>query len=995
MKFLKIYTVIAAVLLAANFTSAQTTVPNGTFESWQDVGSNTERPTNWNSNKNSGGTPSLGPQTCFRATSPHGGTYCVQVKTGKYFTTIVNGNCTTGKIIAPTFNAADGYIETTTSDANFNEPFTGRPDSLVGWYKYTSVSSDKGKVTVILHKNYCTSPEDGTYQGNNTANRVGKAEFTTAASSTSTWTRFSVPFVYDNGNTPAYFLGIMTSSATQAGAQENSTLWIDDLEVIYNPTLTTDSVSTGPYYVSATTGTAMSVPYTATGSFNGGNTFTAQLSDASGSFTSPTNIGSVTATSSGTISATIPAGTATGTGYLVRVVSGNPAITAADNGSHITINNVSNSIAPTAAQTIAVNTAGTLLTATESAGTVSRAWKYATSSGGPYSVFSPSQTNTNYTPQFATTGTYYVVLETTYPGSLTVRSNEVKVDVVGNSISPTASQSLLVGVSGTQLTVAETPTGTSREWKYSTTSGSGYTSFGSPETGTTYTPQFGSAGTYYVVCQSVISGVTATSNEVVVSVGSATILTGHIALLSYEFSPSAPAASVAVPFITSGTFNGGNTFTAQLSDAAGSFSSATNIGTLVATSSDTVWASLPNTTPEGSGYRIRVVSDNPAILGADNGINLSVDQFSNSVSPDTAQNLALNATGTTLTVSESQTATREWKYSTTSGSGYTGWPVAETNSTYTPQFNAPGVFYIVAQSVNQYGDTVTSNEVQITVNNGTIINTSSVSGSPFYNSTKANIQINVSWTTAIVFGMNNVFTAELSDASGDFSNPTVIGTDTSNSSSSLTATLPGNTPGGTGYRIRVVSSEPPTTGNDNGTDLEVVPFEFQVDPDSTQHIYTDSTGVPVVITISHPTATVEWKKSTTSGLNYASFSPAETSTTFTPVFDQPRTYYVIANVVSQYGDTLVSPEIQFSIRNFVGVDELDASDFMAWWQNNELLVTIDDVNFENGELKVFNVNGQQVAGTQVGYGTNTIHADLPSGMYIVQIGLKRVKLFKP
>ena len=45
-------------------------------------------------------------------------------------------------------------------------------------------------------------------------------------------------------------------------------------------------------------------------------------------------------TSSGSIPGTIPAGTATGSGYLVRVVSSNFALTAADNGSNILISDV-------------------------------------------------------------------------------------------------------------------------------------------------------------------------------------------------------------------------------------------------------------------------------------------------------------------------------------------------------------------------------------------------------------------------------------------------------------------------------------------------------------------------------------------------------------------------------------------------------------------------------------------------------------------------------
>lgn len=87
-------------------------------------------------------------------------------------------------------------------------------------------------------------------------------------------------------------------------------------------------------------GASLNVPYTATGTFGAGNTFTAQLSNASGSFAAPTTIGSLTSTVSGTISTTIPAGTVYGAGYRIRVVSSNPAVDGSDNGTDLTINPV-------------------------------------------------------------------------------------------------------------------------------------------------------------------------------------------------------------------------------------------------------------------------------------------------------------------------------------------------------------------------------------------------------------------------------------------------------------------------------------------------------------------------------------------------------------------------------------------------------------------------------------------------------------------------------
>jgi hypothetical protein len=86
-------------------------------------------------------------------------------------------------------------------------------------------------------------------------------------------------------------------------------------------------------------GANVSVSYTITGTYVAGNIFTAQLSDASGSFASPVSIGSVAQITAGTISATIPAGTVTGTGYRIRVVASTALQTVgSDNGSNLTVN---------------------------------------------------------------------------------------------------------------------------------------------------------------------------------------------------------------------------------------------------------------------------------------------------------------------------------------------------------------------------------------------------------------------------------------------------------------------------------------------------------------------------------------------------------------------------------------------------------------------------------------------------------------------------------
>jgi hypothetical protein len=67
----------------------------------------------------------------------------------------------------------------------------------------------------------------------------------------------------------------------------------------------------------------------------------------------------------------------------------------------------------------------------------------------------------------------------------------------------------------------------------------------------------------------------------------------------------------------------------------------------------------------------------------------------------------------------------------------------------------------------------------------------------------------------------NTFTAELSDANGNFSNALVIGSVKTAAGGVISAVIPNSLPSGSGYRIRVRSSLPQFTGMDNGADLSI------------------------------------------------------------------------------------------------------------------------------------------------------------------------------
>ena len=84
------------------------------------------------------------------------------------------------------------------------------------------------------------------------------------------------------------------------------------------------AITGAPFYVSNTKTGTISIPFTATGPYTS-NTFTAYLSNSTGSFASEVSIGSLVSNASGTITGTLPV-SLSGTGYMVRVKASSPVI---------------------------------------------------------------------------------------------------------------------------------------------------------------------------------------------------------------------------------------------------------------------------------------------------------------------------------------------------------------------------------------------------------------------------------------------------------------------------------------------------------------------------------------------------------------------------------------------------------------------------------------------------------------------------------------------
>lgn len=276
----------------------------------------------------------------------------------------------------------------------------------------------------------------------------------------------------------------------------------------FGQTITTTLLSPASVCQGRTTGVTFTV---AGGSFNPGNIFTAQLSDASGNFGSPVSLSpTLTGTGSGTIAGVvIPVATAPGTGYRIRVVSSNPAYDS-DPGIPVTIN-------PTPLPTITTGPATACLN----------------SSGNVYTT-QPGMTNYSWTlPPGAqrtgggTTSDDYVIITWTSTGNQTIRVNYTNpsgcralsatpfnVNVTANPSPPSAGSNSRCGA-GT-VTINATPgAGETIDWYAAPTGGtpllSGNTSF--------TTPSISSTTIYYAEARNISAGcVSATRTAVTATV---------------------------------------------------------------------------------------------------------------------------------------------------------------------------------------------------------------------------------------------------------------------------------------------------------------------------------------------------------------------------------------------------------------------------------------------------------------------------------------------
>ena len=305
---------------------------NPGFENWTNRAS---EPVHWHSGGTATGTwSSMMPNSVEQSSQTRPGSTgskSVRLVPSSVFGVTANGTVTNGRINAGSMSpsGSSNYNYTQRDQNVYNTPITQLPDSLTVWVCFRSQStSHKAQVKAVVHGNADYKVKaDGTEEPTNMHVATADQRFTrhSANGGAYNWTRLSIPFVNNGPCTDVrYILLMATTNETPGSGSTNDDLFLDDVLLVYNPTLSMGQLAS----TSFTPGDAVTIPFTLTGTMSpsnlnaSANQVIAQLSDANGNFNTPTELGRVTTNTSGNITAQIP-NVPDGQQYRIRVVSTN------------------------------------------------------------------------------------------------------------------------------------------------------------------------------------------------------------------------------------------------------------------------------------------------------------------------------------------------------------------------------------------------------------------------------------------------------------------------------------------------------------------------------------------------------------------------------------------------------------------------------------------------------------------------------------------------
>jgi hypothetical protein len=225
---------------------------NPGFELWDGNGTNDE-PTNWNGFPSASCNLVVG---CGSATVARHekstdirpgstGSYSCKLFATSTLGIIANGTITTGQIRigSTTPTNSQNYNITRANNSTFRQPLNAKPDSIGFWAKFICPSSaQQARMSATIHDHYdyrdpeASDPNAGSHV-------VGKAIHNFVRGNQG-WNYYKIPFDYNYpAITPAFILLTFTTNKNAGEGSPSDVLYIDDIELIYNPRLSNLSVN--------------------------------------------------------------------------------------------------------------------------------------------------------------------------------------------------------------------------------------------------------------------------------------------------------------------------------------------------------------------------------------------------------------------------------------------------------------------------------------------------------------------------------------------------------------------------------------------------------------------------------------------------------------------------------------------------------------------------------------------------------------------------------
>lgn len=256
-----------------------------------------------------------------------------------------------------------------------------------------------------------------------------------------------------------------------------------------------------------------------------------------------------------------------------------------------------------------------------------------------------------------------------------------------------------------------------------------------------------------------------------------------------------------------------------------------------------------------------------------------------------------------------------------------------------------------------------------------------------------NVTYSIPYSTINDYGSGNTFTLQLSDATGSFASPTILGTTTNIKGATIPCTVPGAITSGTGYRIRMVSSNPYTV-----SDTADVSIGLATTPPSVYSTVAPNNTIPSgtttfftsIATNAGTSPTYQWKKNGTP-------IPGATNVTYTAQAGVDYTHLdtitvtVHSSVFCATPDTVNSTPIVMYLTN-VGVGNMTKDAAISVYPNpasGSFYIQGDMLKDNDVTIDIYTVTGEKIYTRYIYHNNSTkipVNADnASSGLYFIKI----------